>query len=57
MATLFKSPKIPDPEPPAPLPDEDEIMRATRRQVARQQRGSGVQSTILSTGGRETLGA
>lgn len=56
MASLFKSPKLPTPEPPAPLPDEQQTSQARRRLLARETKSSGVQSTLLTAGGRETLG-
>lgn len=57
MAGLFgKTPKMPEIEPPAPLPDEEATAAARRRLVTRETKGTGVQSTLLSTGGRETLG-
>ncbi|WP_456385762.1 hypothetical protein [Profundibacter sp.] len=48
-------PKI-EPPTPTPLPDQAQADKAKRRLVAKEQAGSGSQSTILSTGGRETLG-
>lgn len=61
MGGLFRSrtPKLPKIEPakPIPVPDDEQIQASRRRLIAKEQRGSGVQSTILSSGGRETLGA
>ena len=54
---LFKTPKLPTVEPPAPLPDEKEATAARKRGIASATRSSGVQSTLLTAGGRETLGA
>ncbi len=58
MSKLFKTPDMPKIEPPTPtpLPDQAQADKAKRRLVAKEQAGSGSQSTILSTGGRETLG-
>lgn len=57
MAKLLgiKPPKLP---PPKPMPDMDDpqIQDARRRRVAKEVRRSGSQSTILSDGGKETLG-
>lgn len=57
MASLFKAPKMPVIEPPTPLPDEDQLTAARRRRVAQETANAGAGSTILSVGGRETLGA
>lgn len=56
MAKLFKTPKMPVIESPAPLPDQAEIAKARRRTIATETAKGGTQSTILSAGGRETLG-
>ena len=56
MASLF-SKKTPAIEPPAPLPDEEATGAARKRRIAKETKTSGVGSTILSSGGRETLGA
>lgn len=58
MAGLFGKPKMPAIEPPKPMPDADDpqITQARRRRVAKETQQSGVRSTLLSTGGRETLG-
>lgn len=62
MGSVFKKPKVPKPEMPkpapvAPMPDEAEIQKTARRRQSRQSRATGQQSTLLTTGGRETLGA
>lgn len=57
MANMFKSPKMPAIEPPTPMPDEKQTTDARRRRVATEAAGKGAASTILSAGGRETLGA
>ena len=56
MASLFSKPKTPAIQPPTPLPDEQQLSRARKRTVSQAAKGSGYQSTILSTGGAETLG-
>lgn len=56
MSGLFKTPKMPAIEPPTPLPDEAQTTAARRKRVATETKSSGSQSTILSAGGRETLG-
>lgn len=56
MTNLFKTPEPPKIDPPAELPDEQDLAKARRRRVAREKNTSGVESTILSDGGRETLG-
>ena len=57
MTNLFK-PKLPTPEPPTPLPDEEQLGKARKREVRKATQSGGYQSTILSTaGGKETLGA
>lgn len=53
---LFSTPKMPAIEAPTPLPDEAQITAARRKRVATETKSSGAQSTILSAGGRETLG-
>lgn len=55
MAKLFKAPKMPEIEPPTPMPDEKQTTDARRRRIAKEVSKSG--TTILSAGGRETLGA
>jgi len=57
MANMFKSPKMPAIEPPTPMPDEKQTIDARRRRVVSEVVGKGAASTILSAGGRETLGA
>lgn len=56
MSKLFKTPALPAVEPPAPLPDEQQTEQARRRRIATETKSSGVQSTLLTAGGRETLG-
>jgi hypothetical protein len=55
MANLFKTAKMPSIQSPTPLPDEQQATTARKRRVAKETKGTGVQSTILS-GQRETLG-
>lgn len=58
MSGLFgETPSIPEPEPPAPMPDEQDTATARRRRIAKERQMSGYESTILSQGGKETLGA
>lgn len=58
MAGLFtpKAPKTPVIEPPTPMPDATTTEAARRRRTAMETAGQDYQSTILSMGGRETLG-
>jgi hypothetical protein len=56
LAKLFSTPKMPAIEPPTPLPDEAATTAARRRRIATETKTAGAQSTILSAGGRETLG-
>lgn len=56
MSSLFSKPKQPVIPPPTPLPDEKQLTKARKRTVSEATKGSGYQSTILSTGGAETLG-
>lgn len=56
MANLFKT-KTPEVAAPTPLPDEEQATVARRRGVAKEKAKSGVASTILSAGSRETLGS
>lgn len=42
---------------PMPDPDDPRLKQARRKRIAKEQQSSGRQSTILSSGGRETLGA
>lgn len=57
MGQLFKTPKMPKIEPPTPLPDQKQITDSRRRRISKEQSGASVSSTILSSGGREKLGA
>lgn len=58
MSGLFapKAQKMPAIEPPTPMPDATTTEAARRRRIAMETAGQGYQSTILSVGGRETLG-
>ena len=56
MAGLFSKPKLPEIAKPTPLPDQEQQTASRRRMVAKETKGSGRASTILSAGGRETLG-
>lgn len=57
MSGLF-APKIAAPKvlPPTPMPDEALMDAARRRRIATESPKSGYTSTVLSAGGRETLG-
>ena len=57
MGGLFSKTKMPEVKPTAPLPNEDQIKKSARRRTAKSRKESGAESTLLSTGGRETLGA
>lgn len=57
MSGLFKSQKLPKPEPVAPLPDEEQIAKAKRRRISQETgRDTRASVTDLSGGKRETLG-
>lgn len=56
MGGLFKKPKVPPPPKPVPMPDEDEARQAASRRLNELRARSGLQSTLLSEGNRETLG-
>lgn len=56
MSGLFGKPKLPAVQPPTPLPDEQQLTKARKKAVSTATKGSGYQSTILATGGAETLG-
>ncbi len=58
MGGLFSKPETPKiaPAPVAP-PAPEEQATARRRRIATETQGSTVQNTILSSGGREKLGA
>jgi len=57
MSKMFSTPAIPTPEAPAPVPVEADAKKARQRAASGKSRASGQESTLLSTGGRETLGA
>ena len=57
MSGLLSSPKMPKIEAPTPLPDEAQTTAARKRRVAKETKGNGVQGTILTAGGKETLGS
>jgi len=57
MSGLFKTPAAPEIKPAVPLPNQEELKKARRRTIASESKSSGQTSTLLSTGGRETLGA
>jgi hypothetical protein len=50
MGGLFSKPKIPDPQPPAPMPDDQSpgVLEAQRRNLNAAMARSGRRSTILS---------
>ncbi len=56
MGGLFRKPKPPAPPKPVPMPDEEEAERARMRRLNELRQQSGLQSTLLSEGNRETLG-
>lgn len=56
MANLFSTPKMPAVPDPTPLPDEAQATAARRKRVATETKANSASSTILSSGGRETLG-
>jgi hypothetical protein len=56
MGGLTKKPKVPKPPKPVPMPDEDEARQAAARRLNELRARSGLQSTLLSEGNRETLG-
>lgn len=58
MAGLFGGPKLkkPDPVKAQPDPNDPRIMAAKRRRVALAQQASGIRSSVLTRGGKETLG-
>jgi hypothetical protein len=55
MGGLFSKPKIPEPQPPAPMPDENSpgVLEARRQQLNAIMSRSGRRSTILSDSTRE----
>lgn len=56
MGGLINRPKPPKPPKPTPLPDEDEAKQAAARRLNELRARSGLESTLLSEGNRETLG-
>lgn len=56
MSSLFSKPKMPEIPPPTPMPDEAVLRRIGRRTAADERQRGGRQSTLLTSGGRETLG-
>lgn len=56
MTGLLSKPKMPTVEPPTPLPDEEQTTKARRRRLSKETQSGGVRSTLLTAGGRETLG-
>ena len=58
MASLFKTPDIPQPPAPPvmPIPDDLAQKQAKRKSIAERRRRGGRESTILSALGNETLG-
>ncbi len=59
MSGLLNTPKVPTVEPAKviPISTEEQIATSRRRTVAENQQTGGRLSTLLSTGGREKLGA
>jgi len=59
MSSLFSTPSMPTIEPATAIPDADsqQTAKARRRALAKETKASGVGATVLSDGGRETLGA
>ena len=57
MTKMFKTPAMPEVKAAAPLPSETDAKKAMTRKVATESKSGGSGSTLLSTGGRETLGA
>lgn len=56
MASLSSKPKAPPPvQPPAPMPNEEELDKSRKKKMTEQRTRSGRQSTILSDTS-ETLG-
>lgn len=52
----LRKPKVPKPPKPIPMPDEDEARNAAARRLNELRVRSGMESTLLSEGNRETLG-
>ena len=57
MSGMFKSPAIPEIKAAAPMPQDSELAAARKRKLAAESQTGGAASTLLSSGGRETLGA
>jgi hypothetical protein len=56
MAGLLSKPKLPPIAPPTPMPDTQATTLARRRTIAKESASQGYTSTLLSAGGRETMG-
>lgn len=58
MGSLFSKPKMPKPQAPARMPDEEDpaIIEARRKRAAEAMRRSGRGSTILTGAGGTKLG-
>jgi hypothetical protein len=57
MGSLFKTPAAPEIKAAAPAPQESELAKARKRKMQSETQTGGTSSTLLSSGGRETLGA
>jgi len=57
MGSLFKTPPAPTVKAPAPMAQESQLKKAARRKMESESASGGKSSTLLSSGGRETLGA
>ena len=57
MGSLFKTPAAPEIKAAAPAPQESELAKARKRKMQSETETGGTSSTLLSSGGRETLGA